>query len=94
MQSVLVTGAAGGIGSRLRKLLKGVYPRIRWSDIKKPDDLAADEALRTAEEAINATKTEAVKYMPDQVKAMEDALALSRFCESVQIIHRRDSFRK
>ena len=26
MQKVLVTGAAGGIGSRLRKLLKGVYP--------------------------------------------------------------------
>ena len=26
MQTVLVTGAAGGIGTRLRKLLKGVYP--------------------------------------------------------------------
>jgi uronate dehydrogenase len=43
MQSVLVTGAAGGIGTALRKLLKGVYPRIRWSDIKRPVDLAADE---------------------------------------------------
>ena len=29
MQTVLVTGAAGGIGTRLRKLLKGVYPNIQ-----------------------------------------------------------------
>ena len=32
MQAVLVTGAAGGIGSHLLALLKGVYPSIRWSD--------------------------------------------------------------
>jgi uronate dehydrogenase len=49
MQSILVTGAAGGIGTRLRKLLKGVYPRIRWSDIKKPDDLAPDEEFVVAD---------------------------------------------
>ena len=49
MQHVLVTGAAGGIGTRLRKLLKGVYPRIRWSDIKRPDDLAADEEFVQAD---------------------------------------------
>lgn len=49
MKSVLVTGAAGGIGTRLRKLLKGVYPRIRWSDIKKPADLAADEEFVVAD---------------------------------------------
>jgi uronate dehydrogenase len=40
---ILVTGAAGGIGTRLRKLLKSVYPRIRWSDIRKPTDLAVGE---------------------------------------------------
>jgi uronate dehydrogenase len=34
MQSILVTGAAGGIGTRLRKLLRGVYPEIRWSDAR------------------------------------------------------------
>jgi len=44
MQRVLVTGAAGGIGSRLRKLLKGIYPEIRWSDVKVPPDLAPDAA--------------------------------------------------
>jgi uronate dehydrogenase len=38
MRTVLVTGAAGGIGTRLRKLLKGVYPQIRWSDIRPPLD--------------------------------------------------------
>ena len=49
MQRVLVTGAAGGIGSRLRKLLKGVYPEIRWSDLKAPSDLAPDEQFVRAD---------------------------------------------
>jgi uronate dehydrogenase len=49
MQRVLVTGAAGGIGSRLRKLLKGVYPEIRWSDLKVPPDLAPDEQFVRAD---------------------------------------------
>ena len=29
MQTILITGAAGDVGTRLRKLLKGAYPRIR-----------------------------------------------------------------
>jgi uronate dehydrogenase len=49
MKSVLVTGAAGGIGTRLRTLLKGVYPHIRWSDIKTPADLAPDEEFVQAD---------------------------------------------
>jgi uronate dehydrogenase len=49
MKKILVTGAAGGIGTSLRKLLKGVYPSIRWSDIKKPDNLAADEDFVAAD---------------------------------------------
>ena len=49
MQKILVTGAAGGVGTRLRKLLKGVYPDILWSDIRKPDDLAADERFMVAD---------------------------------------------
>jgi uronate dehydrogenase len=32
MQRVLITGAAGGIGRSLRRLLGGVYPSIRLSD--------------------------------------------------------------
>jgi uronate dehydrogenase len=40
MKTVLITGAAGGIGSRLRQLLDGVYPRLRLSDIRTPPDLA------------------------------------------------------
>jgi uronate dehydrogenase len=48
MKNILVTGAAGDIGTRLRKLLKGVYPRIRWSDIRTPADLAADEEFIAA----------------------------------------------
>jgi uronate dehydrogenase len=49
MQTVLVTGAAGGIGSRLRKLLDGIYPRIVWSDIRKPDDLASHHTFVQAD---------------------------------------------
>ncbi len=49
MQNVLVTGAAGDIGTRLRRLLKGVYPRIRWSDLRMPADLAADEEFLAAD---------------------------------------------
>jgi uronate dehydrogenase len=49
MQNILVTGAAGDIGTRLRKLLKGVYPRIRWSDRRTPPDLAPDEEFVAAD---------------------------------------------
>jgi uronate dehydrogenase len=49
MQSVLVTGAAGGIGTRLRSLLQGVYPRLRWSDRTTPADLAAGQEFVPAD---------------------------------------------
>jgi uronate dehydrogenase len=49
MQTVLVTGAAGGIGTRLRHLLKGVYSELRLSDIKPPADLAPDERFVSAD---------------------------------------------
>ena len=34
----------------------------------------AEQAIKAAEEALNAAKGEAVKYVPDQVKEVEDAL--------------------
>ena len=46
---ILITGAAGDVGTRLRKLLKGVYPYIRLSDIRKPADLSADEEFIAAD---------------------------------------------
>jgi uronate dehydrogenase len=49
MHTVLITGAAGGIGGRLRALLKGAYPRLRLSDVKTPADLAADEEFIQAD---------------------------------------------
>jgi len=49
MNNVLITGAAGDVGSRLRKLLKGVYPHIRASDIRKPADLAIGEEFVAAD---------------------------------------------
>jgi uronate dehydrogenase len=49
MQTVLITGAAGSIGTRLRQLLKGVYPHLRLSDAKRPADLAAEEHFVPAE---------------------------------------------
>src|SRR5262245_53456201 len=60
METVLVTGAAGAIGTRLRKLLKGVYRNLRLSDIKPPDDLAADETFIKADLASIAEVEHAV----------------------------------
>ncbi len=49
MDRVLLTGAAGDIGGRLRKLLKPVYPELRLSDIKRPADLGNDEPFIAAD---------------------------------------------
>jgi hypothetical protein len=39
---------------------------------------AADLAIKTAEQAVNATKAEAAKVVPDQVKLLEDSLAAAK----------------
>jgi uronate dehydrogenase len=49
MQRVLLTGAAGDIGQRLRTLLKPIYPQLRLSDVKKPGDLRSEEEFIPAE---------------------------------------------
>jgi uronate dehydrogenase len=41
MQKILITGAAGNVGSRLTALLKDIY-RLRLSDIRTPAGFAAD----------------------------------------------------
>jgi uronate dehydrogenase len=48
MKRVLLTGAAGDVGRRLRKLLGSVY-ELRLSDIKTPADLRADERFVPAD---------------------------------------------
>jgi uronate dehydrogenase len=45
MRKVLLTGACGGVGTRLRKLLKPIYPDLILSDLKAPDDLQPDETF-------------------------------------------------
>ncbi|HZP79038.1 MAG TPA: NAD(P)-dependent oxidoreductase [Pseudolabrys sp.] len=59
MQKVLITGASGDIGSRLRKILKPVYS-LRLSDIRRPSDLAADEEFAQADLADLAAVERAV----------------------------------
>src|SRR5882724_7558160 len=49
MQRILLTGAAGGVGSRLRKLLPPIYPGLILSDLKKPDDLTPSETFIAAD---------------------------------------------
>ncbi|MGB5218594.1 MAG: hypothetical protein WBN66_09890 [Smithella sp.] len=39
---------------------------------------AADVAIKAAEEAVNVTKAEAVKIVPDEVKSLEDTLAAAK----------------
>ena len=49
MKRILLTGAAGEIGTRLRVLLKPIYPELRLSDIKLPPNLAPEEQFVTAD---------------------------------------------
>lgn len=49
MKRVLLTGASGGVGTRLRSLLKLLYPELILSDLKQPPDLRADEAFVPAD---------------------------------------------
>jgi uronate dehydrogenase len=49
MQRVLLTGAAGGVGRRLRRLLPPVYPELRLTDIATPPDLGPDEVFVAAD---------------------------------------------
>src|SRR5262245_44765753 len=60
MQTELITGAAGGIGTRLRHLLKGAYPNVRLSDVRLPADLSADESFVEADLASMAQVDTAV----------------------------------
>ena len=49
MPRILMTGASGGIGTSLRKLLPPIYPDLVLSDIKTPADLAAHETFKPAD---------------------------------------------
>ncbi len=61
MPRILLTGAAGGVGTRLRKLLPAVYPDLVLSDLKAPDDLSADETFIAADLADFAQVTRMVE---------------------------------
>ena len=49
MPRILLTGAAGGIGTSLRKLLPPIYPDLLLSDLKAPADLARGEKFKAAD---------------------------------------------
>ena len=49
MPRILMTGASGGIGTSLRKLLPPIYPDLLLSDLKPPADLGANEKFKAAE---------------------------------------------
>jgi uronate dehydrogenase len=49
MKRVLLTGASGGVGGRLRTLLPSHYPGLRLSDLKAPQDLRAEEEFLAAD---------------------------------------------
>ncbi len=63
MERCLITGAAGGIGTRLRRLLKGVYPVLRLSDRVRPADLVPDEEFLAADLTDPAAVEQAVAGM-------------------------------
>ena len=45
MQRVLITGAAGGIGTHLRRTMRGLYPHLRLSDLQPVPDPRPDEEV-------------------------------------------------
>lgn len=49
MSRILMTGASGGIGTRLRKLLPPIYPDLLLSDIRPPKDLGPNEQFKAAD---------------------------------------------
>ncbi|MHC2257552.1 uronate dehydrogenase [Bradyrhizobium embrapense] len=49
MPRILMTGASGGIGTSLRKLLPPIYPDLLLSDIKPPSDLGSNEQFKAAD---------------------------------------------
>jgi uronate dehydrogenase len=61
MQRVLMTGASGGIGTRLRRLLPALYPGLRLSDIATPKDLRPEEEFVAADLADLAQVERAVE---------------------------------
>jgi uronate dehydrogenase len=46
---VLMTGASGGIGTRLRRMLPAIYPDLVLSDIARPADLGPSEQFVAAD---------------------------------------------
>jgi uronate dehydrogenase len=63
MQRVLLTGAAGDIGMRLRSLLRPIYPQLRLSDVRQPADLRPEEEFIAAELGDLAAVERAVEGM-------------------------------
>src|SRR5713226_9549215 len=49
MPRILMTGASGGIGTALRKLLPPIYPDLLLSDVRPPADLGSGEKFKAAE---------------------------------------------
>jgi uronate dehydrogenase len=60
MPRILMTGAGGGIGMRLRKLLPPIYPDLLLSDLKPPSDLGKNEKFAAADLADLAQVKKAV----------------------------------
>ena len=48
VKTLLITGAGGDLGTRMRRLLKDAY-RLRLTDLKRPANLAADEEFVQAD---------------------------------------------
>ena len=49
MPRILMTGASGGIGTSLRKLLPPIYPDLLLSDLKPPAELGSQETFKAAD---------------------------------------------
>ena len=64
----------------MKKLLKPMVliVLVLFAAACASDSKPAEEAIKAAEAAINAAKGDAVKYVPDQVKGLEDGLQAAK----------------
>ncbi len=82
MNRVLITGAAGDIGGRLRRLLTGAYPVLRLSDIEPIADSAPDSAPDSAAaEEIDRTDLTDLEAVTELCRGVDGIVHLGGFAQ-------------
>ena len=78
MKRVLMTGAAGGVGTMLTPLLRGLYPELLLSDLRTPKALDAGDKFIAADLAkIDEVETICDRVNPPSTQHSDNAAGKS-----------------